>query len=117
MGKGGKERIVPLHPDVMEALRCLPMPKSGAIFSRPRGGRFGPAEMSEAIRDYLHFLGIDASGHQLRHWFATEVYANTHDIRVTQELLGHQSPQTTAGYVAYSHVAAAEAVGTLKLGA
>jgi site-specific recombinase XerD len=38
-------------------------------------------------------------------------------IRVTQELLGHQSPNTTAGYVAYSHVAAAEAVGSLRLGA
>jgi integrase/recombinase XerC len=49
------------------------------------------------------------------HWFGTEVYANTHDIRVTQELLGHQSPNTTAGYVAYSHVAAAEAVGSLRL--
>jgi site-specific recombinase XerC len=48
--------------------------------------------------------------------FASEVYAGTHDIRVTQELLGHSSPTTTAGYIAYSSVDAAAAVGTLKLG-
>ncbi len=41
-GKGAKERIVPLHPDVLEALRCLPMPKNGALFVRPRGGRHLP---------------------------------------------------------------------------
>lgn len=115
-GKGAKERIVPLHPDVMESLRCLPLPKTGAIFVRPRGGRFSPNWMSASIARYLHEMGINAAAHQCRHWFASEVYANTHDIRVTQELLGHQSPNTTAGYIAYSHVEAAAAVGSLKLG-
>ena len=32
-GKGGVERIVPLHPEALAALRCLPMPRSGALFS------------------------------------------------------------------------------------
>ena len=116
-GKGEKERIVPLHPDVMEALRCLPLPRTGALFVRARGGRHLPYTVGNAIRHYLHDLGINATGHQLRHWFASEVYAGTHDIRVTQELLGHSRPTTTAGYIAYSHVDAAAAVGTLKLGA
>jgi integrase/recombinase XerC len=73
--------------------------------------------VGNAIGHYLHDLGINATGHQLRHWFGSEVYANTHDIRVTQELLGHSSPTTTAGYVAYSHVDAAAAVASLRLGA
>jgi integrase/recombinase XerC len=115
-GKGDKERIVPLHPDVLEALRVLPMPKSGALFLRARGGRYSPNWLSACCSRYLHEMGIDASAHQLRHWFATEVYATTHDIRVTQELLGHSSPTTTAGYIAYSHVDAAAAVGALRLG-
>jgi hypothetical protein len=50
----------------------------------------------------------------LRHWFGTEIYDSCHDIRVTQELLGHSNPATTAGYIAYSHVDAA-AVGSLKI--
>jgi site-specific recombinase XerD len=115
-GKGQKERIVPLHPDVLAALRCLPMPKSGAIFVRPRGGRHLPYTVGIAVGRYLHEHGIDATAHQLRHWFATEVYAHSHDIRVTQELLGHSDPSTTAGYIAYSHVEAAAAVGALRLG-
>ena len=56
------------------------------------------------ISAYLHEHGIDATARQLRHWFGTEVYAAGHDIRVTQELLGHSDPSTTAGYIAYSHV-------------
>ena len=40
-GKGAKERIVPIHPDVMEALRCLPLPRTGAI--RAAEGRASPS--------------------------------------------------------------------------
>ncbi len=114
-GKGDRERIVPLHPDVLSALRCLPMPKTGAIFVGARGGRFTPARLSAVMAGYLHEHGIDATPHQLRHWFATAVYAHGHDIRVTQELLGHSDPSTTAAYVAYSHVGAAAAVRSLSL--
>ncbi len=116
-GKGAKERIVPLHPQILEALRLLPMPQSGRVFIRPQGGTHTPETMSIGIRDYLRQdCGIDATGHQLRHYFATEVYAFSKDIRVTQELLGHANPATTAGYVAYSHVDAAAAVGSLGFG-
>jgi site-specific recombinase XerD len=114
-GKGAKERIVPLHPELLAALRCLPMPRSGALFTRPQGGRHLPATMSATIGRYLRDLGIDATAHQLRHWFATNVYAAGHDIRVTQELLGHSNPSTTSRYVAFSAVAAEAAVKSLRL--
>ena len=116
-GKGGKERIVPLHPDVQSALRCLPMPKTGYLFRRPQGGRFTANWMSVCVSKYLAEINVNATAHQLRHWFGTEIYASTHDIRVTQELLGHSDPVTTAGYIAYSHVDAAAAVASLKIGA
>jgi integrase/recombinase XerC len=116
-GKGDKERIVPLHPDVLAALHCLPMPRTGALFIRPWGGRHLPYTVGNVINRYLADLGINATAHQLRHWFATEIYSATHDIRITQELLGHSDPATTAGYIAYSHVDAAAAVASLKIGA
>ena len=44
----------------------------------------------------------DATLHQLRHAFATEVYRASRDLRLTQELMGHAHPNTTAIYAAYS---------------
>ena len=115
-GKGGRQRIVPLHPEALSALRCLPMPRSGPLLTRIRGGGHTPATMSKAISDYFAELGIAATAHQLRHWFGTGIYAVSHDIRLTQELLGHQSPNTTAIYVAWAAVDAAPAVASLRIG-
>ena len=93
------------------------MPKTGYLFRRLRGGPYSPNWLSVCISRYLDEMGIDATAHMCRHFFATEKYGACHDIRVTQELLGHSSPSTTAGYIAYSHVEAAAAVGSLKIGA
>jgi integrase/recombinase XerC len=112
-GKGGHQRIVPLHPETLSALRCLPMPRSGALFHLPKGGCHTPETVSVAMRRYFAELNIDATAHRLRHWFGTGVYAASRDIRLTQELLGHQSPNTTALYVAWAAVDAAPAVATL----
>lgn len=113
-GKGGHERIVPLHPATLEALLAM-MPRVGPIFRRPYGNRYSPAQLSKEIRDYLHDeVGVDATAHQLRHWFGTKVYAASHDIRLTQELMGHASPNTTAGYVAWAVQDAAETVAGLR---
>jgi integrase len=114
-GKGDHERIIPLRRDVLEALRVLPMPRTGAIFVRVRGGRHKSHTIGNLVNGYLRDLGINATCHQLRHWFGTEIYDNCHDIRVTQELMGHSNPATTAGYIAYSQVDASAAVGSLKI--
>lgn len=114
-GKGAKSRILPLHHATLAALERMPMPASGPVFLRPMGGRYPSADLSRAMNQHLSDLEIDATAHQLRHWFATEVYAETHDLRMTQELLGHSHPSTTAGYVAYSRADAAAAVGSLRV--
>ena len=112
-GKGGYQRILPLHPETLSALRCLPMPRSGAMFHLPKGGHHTPVTVSVAMRQYFAELGIEATGHMARHWFGTGIYAASKDIRLTQELLGHQSPTTTAIYVAWAAVDAAPAVASL----
>jgi integrase/recombinase XerC len=114
-GKGDKERFVPMHPEVEMALRVAGMPRSGPVFRRPRGGPFPPAMVSREISLFLRSVGIDATAHQLRHWFGTKTYQACRDIRVVQELLGHASPTTTAIYTAFSRDDAAAAVMALGL--
>jgi hypothetical protein len=69
---------------------------SPIVLDRPPARIPGP-HSSMAWRDQTRPRARNATAHQCRHWFATEVYANCHDIRVTQELLGHSDPSTTAG--------------------
>jgi len=113
-GKGAKDRMIPLHPLVLTALG--PLPHRGFLFRRPSSLEpLSPAEVSILVRRHLHDQGIDATGHQLRHWFATRVYRATRDLRLTQELLGHASPTTTACYTAWATGDAAAAVGCVGL--
>jgi integrase/recombinase XerC len=113
MAKGGNERLLPLHPDVLEALKALPMPRVGWVFRRPRGGPYGPVALSQEFNRFLRDAGVDATAHHLRHWFGTSLYMDTHDLRLVQEMLGHASPTTTAIYTAFDQRAAGEAVRAL----
>ncbi len=109
LGKGGRERMVPAHPAVMSALRAMPMPARGRLFD------WSPLRVSHKMRRYLHGRGVQASAHQLRHWFATESYElSGGDLRLVQELLGHASPATTAIYTAWSQPRAAAVVTRLS---
>jgi integrase/recombinase XerC len=56
---------------------------------------------------------MDCSAHQLRHRFGTRVYQASHDIRLTQAMLGHSDPKTTAIYAAFSPTSAVEIVTAL----
>lgn len=107
-GKGGKQRAVPLHPDTVMSLRALPMPRSGPLFDER------PWKISHLVNDFLHSLDIDASGHQLRHWYGTETYQLCHDLRLVQELMGHSSPTTTAIYTQLDLSAAVPVVNGLQ---
>ena len=117
-GKGAKQRAVPLHPVTLDALRAFRGPRAGYLFlRRDRPGRADPvtaATVSDTINRYLRDMGIPATSHQLRHWFGTETYDVSRDLRLVQELMGHASPQTTAGYVQYAQHEAAEVVSRLS---
>jgi integrase len=66
------------------------------------------------ISEYLRASGVNATAHQLRHRFATALYeASGGDLLVTQQMLGHASPSTTAIYAAWSPDRAASAIAKL----
>ena len=111
-GKGGKQRMLPLHPDVLAALKVLPMPRSGYVFVRPRGGPYPPAVLSAQFNRFLKEAITDrhVTAHQLRHWFGTEFYRQTHDLRLTAEVMGHSDTSTTA---VYTRVDVSDAAGPL----
>jgi integrase/recombinase XerC len=114
--KGRRQRTVPLHPALWDALRAAGLPRSGYLF-RQRSGLAVPAwKVSQVVNDHLRSLGIDSTLHKLRHHFATKVYAASLDLRLTQELLGHSSPTTTAMYTAYNRTQAVDVVGRLTIG-
>jgi integrase/recombinase XerC len=110
--KGHGERLVPLSVFVLGELRPI-LPARGWVFLRfdGRPGPNTPATISHLANQHLHDCGIAATLHQLRHRFATQAYqAAGGDLRLVQELLGHTTPATTAGYAAYDQAAAAVAV-------
>jgi len=101
--KGNKERVVPLSPFAEAELRRYPrLPSRGPVFwtlqDRPRP--INPNAVSTICNRHLHALGIDDVFHQLRHRFGTQTQRAVRDLRVTQELMGHTTPATTAGYAA-----------------
>lgn len=113
-GKGDKQRVVPIGRDLVAALRDHGIPRSGALFRKPNGERYPAWGVSHILRTHMHDCGVDASAHQLRHAYATAVYQNSGgDLRMTQELLGHASPSTTAIYTAWSQDKAARVVDGL----
>ena len=113
-GKGANERMLPLHPEVLRALRELPMPRVGWVFTRCRGGKYSANALSMYFNRFLHEAGVTCTAHQLRHWFGTHLYQSTNDLRLTQEMLGHSDPGTTAVYTAFNRRAAAEAIADLS---
>lgn len=113
-GKGGHQRIVPMAEIIEDAIRADHLPRNGFLFRSQRGHEHVSTQsVSHLIGRHLRSLDIDASAHMLRHHFGTRVYEETTDIRTTQELLGHMSPQTTAGYAAWSPTKGAGVVRTL----
>lgn len=102
-GKGGKERIVPLRDQAWRELVLAGLPTKGWIFLRhnQRGPR-NAQQVSFYANTYLHSIGIKETLHQLRHRFGTRSFAEGKDLRIVQEMMGHESPATTALYADYS---------------
>lgn len=100
-GKGGHAAVLPAHPLLAEVRVDW-------------GDECQPHTVSHHVNRFLHSIGIGASMHKLRARFATQVYDRSGgDLRLTQELLRHASPTTTAIYVGWSRDAARAAVEAL----
>jgi integrase/recombinase XerD len=110
LGKGGKERIVPLGRYAQEALSAflvrgrLELVGTGrgtaAVFVNARGGRLSRQSAWVVLRDTAARakIGVVVSPHTLRHSYATHLLDGGADVRVVQELLGHASVTTTQVY-------------------
>lgn len=112
LGKGSKERIVPLGRPAIFALRNYLKKTRGAfmkdllmgnIFLTQQGKPFTRQGVWKLIKNYAKTGGIKKSitPHTLRHSFATHLLSNGADLRIVQELLGHSDITTTQ---VYTHV-------------
>jgi len=106
LGKGRKERVVPVLPVVREAVEryAALVPFAGAraapLFLSRRGKPMSPREAQALMQRLRGRLGLSerATPHALRHSFATHLLAGGGDLRSVQELLGHASLSTTQTY-------------------
>jgi integrase/recombinase XerC len=106
IGKGNKERVVPVLPQVAGSidtyLRLCPhaLPKDGPLFVGEKGGPLSPRVVQRNLERLRGALGLpdDATPHALRHSFATHLLGAGGDLRTIQELLGHASLSTTQRY-------------------
>jgi integrase/recombinase XerD len=113
IGKGNKERIVPVGRKAVEALQRyleLGRPKlvtrrsPGTVFLTKRGTPFAAVTLWLRVKRRARRAGMErnVTPHLLRHSFATHLLEHGADLRVIQELLGHASIGTTE---VYTHVA------------
>ena len=108
LGKGGKERMVPVLPAARDAVadyvRLYPMlfTEDGPLFRGVRGGALSARVVQLAVAEIRTALGLPATAtpHALRHSFATHLLSAGGDLRAIQELLGHASLSTTEAYTA-----------------
>ena len=108
LGKGGKERMVPVLPVVRKAIEAYitscpyPLAADEALFRGARGGPLGARAIQRQMQELRGLLGLPetATPHAMRHSFATHLLAGGGDLRSIQELLGHASLSTTQRYTA-----------------
>lgn len=105
LGKGNKERIVPMPDGTVRLLREYlrrrqARPSEEAVFVNRRGSRLSVRSVQRMLKKRALATGADVSvtPHRLRHSFATHLLAGGMDLRAIQELLGHSSLSTTERY-------------------
>lgn len=113
IGKGNKERVVPLGRHAVDALNrylaagrptCVTPRTPSNVFITRRGTAFSRTSLWQRIKTRARLAGIarNVTPHMLRHSFATHLLEHGADLRVIQELLGHANISTTE---IYTHVA------------
>ncbi len=122
LGKGSKERIVPMGIPAQQALQAYLKDgrpelvraggsyRTGAIFLNRYGRRLTPRWVQRLVNSYQEKGGLEGKKvhpHTLRHSFATHLLDGGADLRIVQELLGHAQPTTTQ---IYTHITEGKAM-------
>jgi site-specific recombinase XerD len=102
IGKGNKQRMVPLPAALLTAMRRAWKThgnRQWVFATRPRGPHVAARSVRRALNDASALLGMaDLTPHCLRHGFATQLLQRGVDVRVVQILLGHASIRSTEIY-------------------
>jgi integrase/recombinase XerC len=104
LGKGGKERVVPVGGAAVAALRAYlahrPAPSGSPLFRNAREGRLSVRTLHRLVGRRARSAGLArrVTPHTLRHTFATHLLDAGADLRLIQELLGHARLGTTQRY-------------------
>ncbi len=110
LGKGNRERIVPIGKKAVDAIKAyrerlrtkegIRTDKNGPIFLNMKNDRLTARSIARILEKAAKECGlsIPVSPHSLRHTFATHMLDGGADLRVVQELLGHKSLSTTQKY-------------------
>lgn len=94
--KGGDPETVPTHEQLWDLAQGLP---DGPLVRDRRGRQVRPGSMSSRAREHFDRIGLPAVHlHRFRHRFATDLLGQGVDMRIVQELMRHQSIQSTQGY-------------------
>lgn len=108
LGKGNKERIIPVHNKLRNSIKnfieekkkLVPLAQGDFLIVSEKGAKMKPAEVYGIVKRYLNLVTtVDKkSPHTLRHTFATHLMNNGADINAVKELLGHASLAATQVY-------------------
>ena len=95
LGRGGRERFVPLHAEIVKALAEYEPPRpTGRLWPTAK-----PSSVSQRINRHYAKLGIRSTAHKNRHRFGTMLYKHSGEsLLVVQNALGHSDPKTSAVY-------------------
>lgn len=107
IGKGSKERIVPVNIQAVEKIKqyianqrtaILKKKRSPYLFVTARGKPMTRQRFWQTMRKFGRIIGIDLSPHVMRHSFATHLLEGGADLRSVQKMLGHSDISTTQVY-------------------
>jgi site-specific recombinase XerD len=114
-GKGGKRARLPLHRYIVDELVQMPAfyYRDDWLFPGEDHGHISRQGAAKAIKDAMTRAGVNASPHQLRHYFGSTLLAKGADLREVQELMRHSSIASTQIYTEVPDARRAAAIARL----